>query len=86
MSITGETGGERFEDAGRSPSISGKLGTPAMSVASRTALREVPIAGDVGVDCCDGEVTSSGERTYTQAWTKSEWLLSSDVGSVPGNC
>ena len=72
MSITGETGGGRFEDAGRSPSISGKLGTPAMSVASSTALREVPMAGDEGVDCCDGEVTSSRERTDTQVWTSLE--------------
>ena len=47
MSITGEVGGERYDDAGSTPSESGKLGTPAMSVASSTALREVPIVGDV---------------------------------------
>ena len=47
MSITGEAGGEQYNDAGSTPSISGKLGTPVMSVASSTALREVPIVGDV---------------------------------------
>ena len=77
MSITGDTGGRQFEDSGRSPSISGKQGTPAMSVASSTALREVPMAGDEGVDRCDGDVTSSGERTGTQAWTKSGRIHSS---------
>ena len=71
MSITGDTGGRQFEDSGRSPSISGKQGTPAMSVASSTALREVPMAGEEGVDRCDGDVTSSGVRTGTQAWAKS---------------
>ena len=44
--MTGEAGGERYEDAGSSPSMSGKLGTPAMSVASSTARREVPSVGD----------------------------------------
>ena len=52
MSITGEVGGERFEDAGNSSYISGKLGTPAISVAISIALREVLIVGeDVGVEC-----------------------------------
>ena len=50
MSITGETGGERLEDAGSTPSISGKRGIPAMSVASSSALLEVPMSGDAGGD------------------------------------
>ena len=55
MPITGEAGREQYDDAGSTPSISGKLGTPAMSVASSTALREVPIVGDVvGDDDWDG--------------------------------
>ena len=50
MSITGDTGGERLEDAGSTPSISGKHGIPAMSVASSRALLEVPMSGDAGGD------------------------------------
>ena len=50
MSITGETGGERLEDAGSTPSISGKQGIPAMSVASSSALLEVPMSGNAGGD------------------------------------
>ena len=50
MSITGETGGERLEDAGSTPSISGKQGIPAMSVASNRARLEVPRSGDEGGD------------------------------------
>ena len=61
MSITDETGGEQYEDAGSSPSMSGKLGTPAMSVASSTALREVPSVGDAGEDEEVDEEGSGGE-------------------------
>ena len=43
-----------------------------MSVASSTARREVPRAGEEGVDRCDGDVTSSRERTDTQVWTSLE--------------
>ncbi len=50
MSITGDTGGERLEDSGSTPSISGKQGIPAMSVASSRALLEVPMSGDAGGD------------------------------------
>ena len=50
MSITGDTGGERLEDAGSTPSVSGKQGIPAMSVASSRALLEVPMNGDAGGD------------------------------------
>ena len=50
MSITGEAGGERLEDAGSTPSISGKQGIPAMSVASSSARLEVPRSGDEGGD------------------------------------
>ena len=60
MSMTGEAGGERYEYAGSAPSESGKLGTPAMSVASSTARREVPIVGDAGGDI-EGEEGSNGE-------------------------
>jgi len=58
MSITGEAGGERYEDAGSSPSISGTHGTPAMSVASSTALREVPIVGVDGDGYWDSDWAS----------------------------
>ena len=50
MSKTGDTGGERLEDAGSTPSVSGKQGIPAMSVASGRALLEVPMSGDAGRD------------------------------------
>ena len=50
MSITGETGGELLEDSGSTPSISGKQGIPAMSVASSRARLEVPMSGDAGGD------------------------------------
>ena len=49
MSITGAAGGaggEQWGDAGSAPSVSGKQGTPAMSVASSKALLEVPMVGD----------------------------------------
>ena len=46
MSITGEAGGERYRGSDSSPSISGKLGTPAKSVASRSALLEEPMVGE----------------------------------------
>ena len=59
MSITGETGRERLEDAGSTPSISGKQGIPAMSVASSSARLEVPRSGDVGGDGVSS-VTSVG--------------------------
>ena len=39
-----------MEDAGSTPSISGKHGIPAMSVASSRALLEVPMSGDAGGD------------------------------------
>ena len=63
MSMTGEAGGERYEDAGSSPSISGKLGAPAMSAASSTALREVPSVGDAGEGVEGDEEGSSGEAS-----------------------
>ena len=63
MSITGEAGGERYDDAGSSPSISGKLGTPVMSVTSSTALREVPIVGDAGEDEEVDEEGNGGEAS-----------------------
>ena len=64
MSITDEAGGEQYDDAGSTPSVSGKLGTPAMSVASSTALREVPIVGDVVGDgnCDDGASPCTGSQ------------------------
>ena len=69
MSITGEAGGERYEDAGSSPSISGKLGTPAMSVASSTARREVSIVGDVDVESDgDNDWGLLRVRTGAQRW------------------
>ena len=63
MLITGEAGGERYEDAGSSPSMSGKVVTPAMSVASSTALREVPIVGDAGEHEEVDEEGSGGEAS-----------------------
>ena len=63
MSMTGEAGGERYEDAGSSPSISGKLVTPATSVASSTALREVPSVGDAGEGVEVDEEGSSREAS-----------------------
>ena len=64
MSMTGEAGGERYEDAGSAPSESGKLGTPAMSVASSTARREVPSVGDAGGGVEVGEEGSNGEDSF----------------------
>ena len=55
MSITGDTGGERLEDASSTPSRSGTQGIPAMSVASSRALLEVPMSGDAGRDGLSGE-------------------------------
>lgn len=46
MSTTGEAEGKRHRGSGSSPSISGKLGTPAMSVASNSALLEEPMVGE----------------------------------------
>ena len=63
MSITGKAGGERYEDAGSSPSTSGKTGTPAMSVASSTARREVPSVGDAGEGVEVDEEGSNGEAS-----------------------
>ena len=63
MSMTGEAGGERYEDAGSAPSESGKLGTLAMSVASSTARREVPSVGDAGEGVEVGEEGSNGEAS-----------------------
>ena len=48
MSITGEAGGERCHGSSGAPSIYGKLGTPAMSLASRSALFEEPMVGEGG--------------------------------------
>ena len=59
MSITGSAGGERLGDASRTPSISGKLGIPPMSVASSSVLVEVPRSGDEGVDGV-ASVTTAG--------------------------
>ena len=39
-----------MEDSGSTPSVSGKQGIPAMSVASSRALLEVPMGGDAGGD------------------------------------
>ena len=51
MSITGAAREGHWEDAGSAPSISGKQGTPAMSVASSSALLEVPMVGEAGAEC-----------------------------------
>ena len=61
--MTGEAGGERYEDAGSSPSISGMPGTPAMSVESSTARREVPSVGDEGEGVEVDEEGSTGETS-----------------------
>ena len=59
MSITGDAGGERLGDAGSTPSMSGMQGIPATSVASSSALLEVPGSDDEGV-ASTSSVTTAG--------------------------
>ena len=71
MSITGEAGGEQWGDAGSAPSISGKQGTPAMSVASSRALLEVPMVGEAGAECASLEAASGLRRLeMPRRWQK----------------
>ena len=62
MSITGEAGGEQWGDAGSSPSISGKQGMPATSVASSSARLEVPMVGEAGIECASSGAAAGLRR------------------------
>ena len=71
MSITGAAGGEQWGDAGSAPSISGKQGTPAMSVASSSALLEVPMVGEAGAECASLEAAAGLRRLeMPRRWQK----------------
>ena len=70
MSITG-AGEGHWGDAGSAPSISGKQGTPAMSVASSRALLEVPMVGEAGADCASFEAVAGLRRLeMPRRWQK----------------
>ena len=70
MSITG-AGEGHWGDAGSAPSISGKQGTPAMSVASSRALLEVPMVGEAEADCASSEAVAGLRRLeMPRRWQK----------------
>ena len=70
MSITDASGGEQWGDAGSAPSISGKQGTPAMSVASSSALLEVQMVGEAGAECASLEAAAGLRLEMPRLWQK----------------